>query len=608
MRTAPDRFPWKHILTGIVVYLALQVICVGVASFAGSSEAREAHVVDVILREGTWVLPLRNGVVPSKPPLYHWVTAVLSTGMGGVTELSARLSSHLFAALCLILVSLIAYRLALCLRTFQGGQHASRAALLSAGILSLTYGFYQMGCQAMVDMTFAACVWSSLASLVLGLRFGDVPGTFLVHPLGRSLFWFFAFLGVLARGPLGLLLPVALAGVAAWCLLGLRRAIVECTRPSLGWCAVALPGIWYASAYRLGGEAFLERQIFFENIKRFSGGEFVNSEAWWFYIPSLLRTTFPWGVVLVVLCCAGLRNRATVSYPGESRIARWLPTIVLTAGVLLLSLSSGKRHSYTLPLVPLVAIQLGLELSTLFERGEARQRQRLIRVGRGVELGLAGAFLSLVLISSLAVASGRVSSPWFLEGFSASAEVVSRMGAIVLCYALIVFVSVRRTPRAACCSVWFLMLVVMTTIVAVGTGIKAHFKGFDQMGRMWLATMGEGEHLAAFKHRFDEYLDPLLFYVRRPVRLVDLEDVGRECADRTVYVAKKGWLNQHERLIPGSIVRVLEISERLKSRRDSDDKTLVFFRCSSRGEDSVDVTKELREAAVLTDEHFSQQS
>ncbi len=575
-------FPWRSVSVGVVLYLTLQVLCVGVARIAGSSEAREAQVVDVMTREGSWILPLRNGLIPSKPPLYHWLAAGVSEVTGGVSEFSVRLTSHLAALWCLVLVALIAYRGARLLRTFQGPGHARRSALIAAGILSLTYGFYQMGCQAMVDMTFAACVWGALGAIVLGITHQG-GGNYSLTSLGRGSFWLFCSLGILARGPVGCVLPVFLAAVLGVSIAGWRRTLREFVRPNWGWLAFSIPMAWYFAAYERGGSAFLERQIFFENLQRFSGGDFVNSESWWFYLPSLARTTFPWGVVLVMLLLKELGKKVTVSYPLERSLTRWSPMLVLSAGVLLFSLSSGKRHSYMLPLLPCIAIQLGWELSTLLERGGVRARTRLVNLGRVVELWLTGIALVLVGGVSVAISAGIVSDQYITDAYAAAAPILSRITPIILIAALVVFVSIRRELSALYASVWFLMLAVMTAVVTSGAATKAYFKGFDAMSATWLATVAEGDELAVFKNRFDEYFDPILFYVRRPVRLVALEEVAQECQPRTVYAARRSWLDAHEQVFAGVVVRIVTIRERLQAQKESSERDLVLFRCSTLG-------------------------
>jgi 4-amino-4-deoxy-L-arabinose transferase-like glycosyltransferase len=576
--------PWGLLLLGLVLYLALQVMCIGVPIISGSSEAREAQVVDVILREGSWVLPLRNGVIPSKPPLFHWFAALISMVLGGVSEFSVRIASQLAAAVCIALVAAAAYRLASLLRTFQGSVHPRRAALLAAGVLSLTYGFYIMGCQAMVDMTFTVCVWASLVSLLYGIKRADEGiEKANIHPFGRALFWLFACVGVLARGPLGLLLPLALATTAGFIVVGIKRTVALICTPTIGWLAFAIPVLWYLCAYSVGGEAFLERQILFENLKRFSGGEFVNSEAWWFYVPSLLRTTFPWGLILLWIVTVESRRGRSLSYPNERALYRWTPVLLLGVGVFLFSLSSGKRHSYLLPLLPLVALQLGIEISSLLERGGVGVRQRLLRAARNVEVTLGSVAIVTFAGLSLSVASGLVSSNYFQDAYGAASHVLARMGGIILGISLVSFVVIRRSLNSVCASAWLMMLVLMTTVVAAGSSVKGYFKGFDVMSSTWLETIGQGDELAVLKHPFDEYFDPMLFYVRRPVRLIALESAPHECRSATVYATRRVWLDAHEQLFSGSIVRVATVRERGSAYKGRADRDVVFFRCSTLG-------------------------
>src|SRR5439155_18772535 len=65
-------------------------------------------VVREMLRTGDWILPLWNGsVVPSKPPLFHWLAAGPAALTGaGVTEHSLRVPSIALAGLVVLLVFL----------------------------------------------------------------------------------------------------------------------------------------------------------------------------------------------------------------------------------------------------------------------------------------------------------------------------------------------------------------------------------------------------------------------------------------------------------------------------------------------------------------------
>jgi hypothetical protein len=45
-------------------------------------EAREGLVVREMVARGEWILPQRQGMIASKPPLYHWLRAAAVRGFG----------------------------------------------------------------------------------------------------------------------------------------------------------------------------------------------------------------------------------------------------------------------------------------------------------------------------------------------------------------------------------------------------------------------------------------------------------------------------------------------------------------------------------------------
>lgn len=61
-------------------------------------EAREGLVVQGIVYNHEWILPFRNGDLPSKPPLFHWIAA-LTAGMFGLSDAIVRLPSVIGAGL-----------------------------------------------------------------------------------------------------------------------------------------------------------------------------------------------------------------------------------------------------------------------------------------------------------------------------------------------------------------------------------------------------------------------------------------------------------------------------------------------------------------------------
>jgi 4-amino-4-deoxy-L-arabinose transferase-like glycosyltransferase len=571
-------FPCRTLLIGLTLFLLLQGWFVGLAGLFGSSEARELQVIDIILRTKEWILPLRNGLIPSKPPLYHWIGAIVSYPFGVATEWSGRMVSSLAAAVTLFSVAVVAYRFVSFTRTWHSAEHARRVALLSAGILSLTYGFFQMAGQAMVDMTFCMCTWLAIGSLMLGIRVSDEG--YHVHSCSRMAFWGFCAIAAVARGPLGLLLPCCAVGIGLLKTGGLFRALKESLTPSLGWLFLILPFAWYYAAYKIGGQAFLDKQLFFENIRRFTGGKNVNVEAWWFYGPSLLRTTFPWGVIVLSMAIHALYSKhRTVAYCTKDRLLPWLPLIIAGVLVACFSLSSGKRHSYMLPLFPLIAIQCAIHVSSLIESGGGRMRRKFEVACKRTEALLSMLLVVIIALVVIALEGSVITKPYLQEVMVAISEHMYRLLPLALVVLLGLYSYRSRTLEAHAKICWGLGLLLMISITSAGIAVKSHLKGFSEMAKVWESTATRDDTFTVIKGPRDEYFDPILFYIRREVEIVEAADQRMLCADRRVYLTRARWLAENKTRFQGEVVEVQRLRERFATITDDTRRELVVFRC-----------------------------
>lgn len=590
------QFPRTYILAALSVYSLLQVLFLGLAPIAGSTEAREAQVIDTILRDGEWILPLRNGIVPSKPPLFHWIGASVSSALGEVSELSVRLPSHVAALGILLCSGLIAFRLARFSQTVEGDLHQERVALVAPAILSLTYGFHQLSSQAMVDMTFSFFMWAALTSLMWS-NAEEWKNSSRISWKNRALFWLFCAGAMLARGPVGAALPVLLVGATGLYLAGVRITIRETFRPSLGWLAFAIPVAWYYAAYLKGGEAFLARQLLFENVQRFVGGEKINTESWWFYIPSLLRTTAPWGALMLYGAFRYVTTARTMTYLGGFQRWALTPTIALVAGTILLSLSSGKRHSYTLPLLPLVAIQCALFYSMFLERRGLNMRERFWRLAGRCEAILSGALVIAVMGVGIAHTVNWNHHP--LEDIVkfACAPLTLRIGIAVLFTLLGMNILRRSGTRLPYVRVWILLVLCMTLSVSTGNVIKGTLKGWPLMTEQLLLITKPGQSIAVIKDTFDEYFDPIFFYAHRPMSIVtDSQSLDR-CDPHIVYVARHSWLSKNRDLIPGDIQLLTTLKELQRAFGGGRGEDIEVFLCYRRPRQSEAPHPHLRDAA-----------
>ncbi|MBN8550991.1 MAG: glycosyltransferase family 39 protein, partial [Deltaproteobacteria bacterium] len=355
----------------------------------GSSEAREAQIADLIVRSGEWLIPLRNGLAPSKPPLFHWIAALFGSVSGGVTPFIARAVSLLFASGVVFLSSLLT------LRACEAGSESLRRnkhtlAIFSAIVLTTTFGYVNMAGDARVDMTYCFFFCLALYPFFSACSTDSISGLSLLEirkPWRWNVFFVGMGLGVLAKGPIAVVLPSVIVFCVLWSCFSWREALRAMSKPRLGWVYFAvLAAPWYVLLFFRGGDSILQRQLFFENIQRFMGGAEVNSQPFWYYVPEFLRTALPWSVLFVAMLpefFSYMRRPYVQAEPYAGlRAIRQSYALWFWVGFLFLSIASGKRQSYLLPLFPAMAVFLSLRGFKFYSEMSDRSRARLLTVSR----------------------------------------------------------------------------------------------------------------------------------------------------------------------------------------------------------------------------------
>ncbi|HLN86144.1 MAG TPA: glycosyltransferase family 39 protein, partial [Candidatus Limnocylindrales bacterium] len=292
-------------------------------------EAREGLVVQGIVHNHQWILPFRNGELPSKPPLFHWIAA-LPALLFGVNDFTVRFPSLIGAEIMAITTFLLGQAM--------GGR---KTAWLAVGALLGMYEFWDSAAQARVDMVFSACVTVAIA----GFYFWYCDRS----NAARATCYIAAACAVLAKGPAG----IALVGLVIVVFLGVERRF-GLLGSLWSWPLVVIVLVidlgWYGLAYHIGGDAFLALQLQHENIDRALGtGDFDDHQdllvlAVWFVTRML-----PWNLVLPWSLIRRLRG-AREDAAGHLLHVWWFSMAVLFA------LAAGKRAVYLLPLYPAIAL------------------------------------------------------------------------------------------------------------------------------------------------------------------------------------------------------------------------------------------------------------
>lgn len=530
------------ILLGLLYFFSLSPL-ISIYIIGSSSEAREVHIAKIMYETGEWILPSRNGLLPSKPPLYHWCIALIGHLTGVVNEFTARLVSLIFASGVIALTAFVSMNLA---RVRNLRANLSTVAIGAALILSSTYEFLRMSGDARVDMTFCFFVTLALTSMFIPLCREKDNFSLSIIPYESKdfrIFYIACALAVLTKGPLGLALPGFMCLVMTIYLYGFKKGTKLWLVPRSGWLwflIITVP--WYTFAFLKGGDAFILRQVLFENVARVTGGDYMNTEPWWFYGPSFLKSALPWSIVFIYLLLKNLFSSAEPDpdpYPApRSNKYVHVPALWVLAGVFLFSCASGKRHAYLLPLLPCMSISVGIYLVPLLQAWRCSLRRNLLTVlsvsfaillflleGFSPELGIKELILKHAPQAVEKVTAKLNLEMFALLGFLETWLLRNLMSIqiAILFFLFIVAISHRKRTQVIYCDValWCGFILLYALICFSGLGIKYNFKDFEMIAYKINQLVPESQKVYAIRTRQEELLDPLLYYLNRDVQVIE---------------------------------------------------------------------------------------
>jgi 4-amino-4-deoxy-L-arabinose transferase-like glycosyltransferase len=315
----------------VVLALAILLPGIGARDLWNPDEPRYAEVAREMREDGHWLVPHVNGRLYSeKPPLQFWAIAAASFVTGGVDEVSARLPAVLAAVATLLLLFGLAERL-----------FDRRVAWWSALVFLTASKILWQGRIGQIDMLLIALVTAAMYCFVRGLV-EERPGFY-------RLFFVFAGLATLAKGPVGLLPP--LLAVLVWGFASGRRDVLRAMRIPTGlliWAAVVLA--WLGPAIAVAGREYFDVIVFRQNVTRYAE-PWHHFQPWYYYLTVVPADFFPWSFFLPGAIWIGWRRVFGAARRGVGLALAWmLVTLVF------FSLSPAKRTVYVLTMYPAMAL------------------------------------------------------------------------------------------------------------------------------------------------------------------------------------------------------------------------------------------------------------
>jgi 4-amino-4-deoxy-L-arabinose transferase-like glycosyltransferase len=449
-------------------------------------EGRYAEIPREMLSGGDWVIPHLNALVYlEKPPLQYWLTA-LSFRAFGENEFAARLCTGLAGYLSLATVFLLG-------RKLWGFDAGVRALLLT----SASTLFVLLGHQLTLDMLLSFCSTAALGAFLMAQsRRGE---SWRAWMLGC---WAAMALAVLTKGLIGVLIPAATSCVYVlwqrdWTLL--RRLNLRWGLPLF--TAIAAP--WFVLAARANPQ-FLKFFFVREHFQRFLTPIEHRTQPWWFFAPVLVVGIMPWLPQAARALAVPFAERAPRGQFDAARLL-WIWSVFV---LIFFSCSDSKLIPYILPAVPALALLCA-------SRTAGDNRGSL----------LAGALLSLASCAGVLV---YVSGRW--GSIDARALLLLIRPTLVWTCVLLavgalasVACVLRGRPLAALASLcvsWFLG---SGTILVAANAAQALFSAKDMAAALRLRPAAADPARAPI-FAVQAYQQSLVFYLQRPVILVDYRD------------------------------------------------------------------------------------
>ena len=361
------------------------------------TEALFVEVAHQMVLRHDWVTPWWNGQTFFDYPVWGYWMVAQSFRWFGPTEWAARLPVALAATATVMSACGLVY-------LWGSAQEAPRSRLIracvAAGVLATTPGWIGWGRTSTTDMFLASAISLALFGFLISHR---LAGHRLWEPLGRIALALFSGIAVLAKGPVGLLLPALVIGA----FLTWRGHWRRWARPvpllamALLFLGVVLP--WYSAATEANGSAFLNGFLGFSNLKRYTSVLYAHPGPPWFYLPWLLLLLLPWSFFLPAALIGrgrwwSFRRRAGAGHPGDELqlfLVLWLGLVVA-----FFSAAATKLPGYILPALPAASLLVGLYWRPWPADGQQEWRSP---VGGWTVSG--GGWIQTALLGGLALAS-----------------------------------------------------------------------------------------------------------------------------------------------------------------------------------------------------------
>jgi len=407
--------------TKYTVVCGLLILCAINACWMLSEKSLDDHecFVSVAAREmlqsGDWVVPTLNGAPRlNKTPLSYWLVAGFSKITGRVNEFTARFPSAVFAFLT-----------AISILYFVNQWLSFRIAVLSTAVWATSLAYINYSHNARPDMALTFFITLCFLSFYSAINSSNRRQ----QTIYAFIFWVSFGLANLAKGPAPL--PLVLLPLFFFIIISRNWSVLQKLMPFVGgvlFLAIVLP--WPLTvANKLNWDLTLWKHEF---VDRLFGTYARGNYPFYYYFLMIFKFMTPWVIFLPMALAAPFYKVWKKKQP----VMRFL-WIWFVLDFAFLTVDIGKRQHYILPLIPAMAILIGILIEDMDFTHKAYTADFVKRIFQShIIIINAGTIVGLVCVAVL--------YPQFLPG-----TIIFSIEAIIMTLIVSVFFATGK-PGIAC--------------------------------------------------------------------------------------------------------------------------------------------------------------
>ena len=338
-----------------LVIILFYVYGLGHLPFVGPDEARYAQVAHEMFERGDLITPTLGGHLWfEKPSLLYWLM-IAGYAVFGVSEFSSRLGPAICGLLSVFAVFWLGSRIS---------TGRERVGFCSSLMLASSLGFIVFSRAASFDIVVTMTLTWALAFFIASETEEND------RQKRKLLAGFYSFIGLslLAKGLIGLVLPM---GIAAGYFVLRRRWPARSVWTSLLWglpLSALVAAAWYGPMFAKHKGHFFEQFIVQHHFARYLSNTYHHPAPIYYYPVILILLSLPWTPFII----DALRGVHTWLWKTDDAFARLRAFMLVwfVVPLVFFSFSNSKLPGYILPVLPALALLGGERLALWLDNGE----------------------------------------------------------------------------------------------------------------------------------------------------------------------------------------------------------------------------------------------